>query len=198
MVKEKVVEWEAVRLSTPDNVPLERLYLWQNSVELRDSIMGFRFPMQRSTTAKWLTSSAESNAQSKVVYSIFHGNEAVGLIYLHTLDHFQRKAKLTIYIAEPEYRNRGIGFISTALLLDYAFNGLDLRKIGLEVVAANLPAVALYQRLGFHQEGCLRGEYYLGGKSHDVLVFGMLQQEFSIVLPPQAHRLVSSHFSTVN
>lgn len=188
-------EWQSITLCTIDTISVEKIYAWQNNVRVRDSMKGFRFPMQRSTAAKWLASLAETNAQSKVAYAIYFQNEAVGVINLHTLNHFQRKAKLTIYIGEERYQNKGIGFVSCALMLDYAFNGLDLRKVSLEVVAKNSPAIALYEKLGFEKEGTLRNDYYLDGREHDVHVYGMLKDEFDLELPDQANRLVSSIFS---
>ncbi len=188
-------EWQSVVLCTIDTISVEKIYAWQNNVRLRDSIKGFRFPMQRSTAAKWLASLADSNAQSEVAYAIYFQNEAVGIINLHALNHFQRKAKLTVYIGEERFQSRGIGFVSCALMLDYAFNGLDLRKVSLEVVAKNAPAVALYEKLGFQREGLLRKDYYLDGAEHDVLLYGMHKSEFSLELPSHANRLVSSLFS---
>jgi ribosomal protein S18 acetylase RimI-like enzyme len=68
-----------------------------------------------------------------------------------------------------EAQRRGIG----RLLLEAACRTLaeqGISKIGLRVLAANGPALALYQSCGFEQEGVLRGEFLLEGQLVDDLL----------------------------
>ena len=77
-----------------------------------------------------------------------------------------------------------------SLLIDYAFNGLDLKKISLEVISENNKAVNLYKKVGFMHEGTKREDYFLDGKRFDVSIYGMLRDEFVVPIPSGAHRLV--------
>ena len=152
--------------------------------------MGSRFPIQVDTAKDWLKNVREQNSKSRIVFAIRYKNDLVGTISLNSIEQYQRKSLFGIYIGDKAYRNKGIGYVSTCLILDYAFNGLDFRKIGLEVIENNPGAIALYKRIGFVKEGTRRKEYFVDGKYIDTHMFGILKEEFLIKLPEHANRLL--------
>ncbi|MCD6449035.1 MAG: GNAT family N-acetyltransferase [Thermotogaceae bacterium] len=64
------------------------------------------------------------------------------------------------------------------LLLDYAFNYLNLYKINLEVYEYNKKAIEFYKKLGFKIQGKLIENNERFGKRHDVIVMGMTKKEY--------------------
>ena len=78
------------------------------------------------------------------------------------------------------YWNLGIGSRMLAYLIDWARETGTIRKINLRVRVDNLPAIHLYEKYGFVQEGQLTREFYLHGQFVDVYMMG-LQLD-----PPQA------------
>ena len=186
----KTIDWTHIRLTPLEESDVDLLYVWQNASSLRDLTMGFRFPVQKETVKEWIKSGREQNAKSRVVFAIRQNEDLVGTIQLHSIDPYQRKAQLGVYIGESKNRNNGFGFISCSLLIDYAFNGLDMRKIGLEVLSVNRNAIALYEKLGFKKEGTKINEYFLGGQYLDVLIFGLQKKDCKIDIPITANRLI--------
>ncbi len=67
------------------------------------------------------------------------------------------QAELLNIAVSPERQGRGYG----VLLLNHLIESLspDIKELFLEVRASNLAAIALYEKLGFHQLGC-RPNYY--------------------------------------
>jgi RimJ/RimL family protein N-acetyltransferase len=59
------------------------------------------------------------------------------------------------------------------LLVGFAFSRLNLRKLLCEVVEPNPAALALYERLGFVEEGRLRRQAFRGGSYRDVLLLAL-------------------------
>jgi RimJ/RimL family protein N-acetyltransferase len=183
--------WGSVALTPVEAGDLAKLNAWQNDPDVRDQIMGFRGPVRLETTEAWIASIADHNLKTRAVFAVRQGGAIKGVVQLHGIDWVQRTAMLGIYIGEAGDRGAGLGWISTALILDYAFNGLDLARVGLEVLATNVPAEALYEALGFRQEGYLRQAFLKAGVREDVALYGLLKPEWDFDFPADAKRLIS-------
>jgi RimJ/RimL family protein N-acetyltransferase len=181
--------WDRVALTPLDDSDIDAVQGWQNDPAVRDLTMGFRLPVQKETVRDWIAGLRGPGQQNRIVYAIRHDGAAAGLIHLYDIAPFQRRATLGVLIGNPALRGQGIGHVATLLILDFAFRGLDLRKVGLEVLAGNTAAIRLYEGLGFVREGLKRQEYFADGHCWDSLVFGLLRAEFTTVLPPGARRL---------
>lgn len=184
-----VMQGAAVVLAPIEEADLAKVNAWQNDPEIRDLIMGFRGPVRLETTAEWVRNIAEQNLKSRVVFAIRAAGAIRGVVQLHSIDWVQRTATLGIYVGEPGDRGAGLGEAAVALLLDYAFNGLDLHRVALEVIASNARARRLYERMGFVREGSLREAYQRGGRREDIELFALLKSEWSFAPPAGARRL---------
>jgi putative acetyltransferase len=65
------------------------------------------------------------------------------------------------------YHGHGIGTALLAAVLDVADNWLNLASLNLRVFADNAPALALYKRYGFIQEGTARCDGFRAGAYAD-------------------------------
>ena len=79
---------------------------------------------------------------------------------------------------DPEVRGRGFGKEALLMLLDYAFNILDLHVVVILVDSSNENARGLYEHVGFKPGGTMRQLAYRNGVRLDVDVMDMLQSEF--------------------
>ncbi|MBT9369589.1 GNAT family N-acetyltransferase [Rhizobium sp. CSW-27] len=73
----------------------------------------------------------------------------------------------------PGYRDRGLGRRLIATTIDAA-RALGLHRIDLDVYADNLRAKALYERVGFVQEGRARDGVCIDGRFIDVIQMALL------------------------
>ncbi len=73
----------------------------------------------------------------------------------------------------PKYRGRGLGRPLMMRSLDAA-REFGLARVELTVRVDNLPAQALYRRLGFEVEGCNRRAMLVDGKFEDLLTMALL------------------------
>jgi RimJ/RimL family protein N-acetyltransferase len=186
------MNWSDLKLTPIEREDLELINEWQNIAELRDLVMGFRFPVQKEATFNWFDDITKTNSKSKIVYAIRFKNILVGVISLLNLDWLHRRANLGIFVANKQFRGSGIGMMSTSLLLDYSFNGLGLKKISTKVVCGNHAAGVFYKSLGFKKEGTLQKEYFLDGKFVDVEYLSLLDENCSISIPKEGLRLIGS------
>ena len=101
-----------------------------------------------------------------------------GCGYLN-LDHVNRTAEVGIFIGEKSYWNKGFGEEAMRLLLDYAFNILNLNNIMLNVYAYNTRAIRCYRKIGFREIGRRRQARRIQGRSYDILFMDILAEEFT-------------------
>jgi RimJ/RimL family protein N-acetyltransferase len=114
------------------------------------------------------------------VFSIvdLQSDRTVGRCMLTNLDAINRSAMFGILIG-PEYQNQGYGQEATRLLLDYAFNLLNLNSVMLGTFAYNAAAIAAYKKVGFREIGRRRQGRIIAGKAYDVVLMDILAAEFS-------------------
>jgi RimJ/RimL family protein N-acetyltransferase len=80
----------------------------------------------------------------------------LGFAVLHSVEWNNRAGVLAIGIWDPRNRGRGYGADALRTLLRYAFNELNLQRVGLDVIANNAAAIRAYERVGFRREGAMR------------------------------------------
>jgi ribosomal protein S18 acetylase RimI-like enzyme len=74
-----------------------------------------------------------------------------------TLRRIAHRGILVIFLA-PEWRNCGIGRTLMETLIEWASGHPVIEKLCLSVLSTNTPAISLYRKLGFLDEGCLPRE----------------------------------------
>jgi len=97
-------------------------------------------------------------------------------------------AQRTYIIGEAAKRRRGLASEATSLIMDFGFNTLGLHRIYLQVLENNLPALGMYRKLGFFQEGVAREHLFSQGKFVNVIQFSILEHEFIESLTPSGSR----------
>lgn len=113
-------------------------------------------------------------------------DELTGNCGLMNVDLVQRTAELGIFIGEKKHRGKGYGTEAARLLLDYAFNLLNLHSVYLRVRSFNKAGQQCYRKLGFNEIGRRRECVLLGGKYYDEIFMDILDREFegAISAPP--------------
>jgi RimJ/RimL family protein N-acetyltransferase len=102
----------------------------------------------------------------------------IGLFGTRSIDPHSRLAMLTAFIAEPEYWGGGYGTDALLLLVDYAFDWLDLRRVWLVTMALNPRVVRQMEKVGFVLEGRQREATWANGAWTDALIYGLLREEW--------------------
>lgn len=105
-------------------------------------------------------------------------DEVIGMTFLYKIDWISRSAVYYIAISEEKNWSQGYGKESTRLMVQYAFETINLNRIQLHVFCGNERAVNAYKKTGFKIEGTLRQAMYRAGTYHDFYVMGLLREDF--------------------
>lgn len=133
----------------------------------------------RAEVEEWCATVAGAVGRVDLAVTAGGSDEFLGEIVLSPIDRVARSAELRLAM-RPGFRGRGYGTESIQLMLRLAFETLGLHRVGLEVLASNTRAQALYENLGFAVEGRRRQAAHDGERFVDVIVMGLLAEEYGL------------------
>jgi RimJ/RimL family protein N-acetyltransferase len=102
----------------------------------------------------------------------------IGRVLLFGVSQIDRQANIGIVIGEKDYWDRGYGAEALSLMLDHAFNALNLNSVMLGTFDYNERAIACYRKLGFKLIGRRRQARILGERKYDLVLMDLLAEEF--------------------
>lgn len=104
-------------------------------------------------------------------------NQFIGVVELVYIDTLHRNTEIQIII-HPDHQGNGYAQAAMMAGVEYAFKVLNMHKVYLYVDIDNAAAIHIYKKVGFIEEGVLRGHFFAEGQYHDSIMMGMLVNEF--------------------
>jgi UDP-4-amino-4,6-dideoxy-N-acetyl-beta-L-altrosamine N-acetyltransferase len=156
----------------------EDVVRWRSQPQVADQL--FSPPPTLDEHLRWFEATAGSKSRQEFVICArtAAGEVPVGTIGLSLIDARHRRAEYGILLGETLAVGQGLAAEASALLLTHAFETLDLHRVFLQLFHDNVRALRLYERLGFVTEGVLRDHAVRRGAYVDVVVMGLLRDEW--------------------
>jgi RimJ/RimL family protein N-acetyltransferase len=153
---------------------------WRNDPQIRDSVLGYRFPVTEAMEADWIDAVLKDRSQTRLVLAVEDASDQafVGFVYLNNIDWYARNAEFGILIGDPSRQGKSLAKEALALVAAYAFETLNLNRLYVRVAAFNARAQRLFRGFGFVEEGTQRKQAFVGGRYHDIVLFGLLREEY--------------------
>lgn len=101
----------------------------------------------------------------------------VGAINLNSIDEKNGTFSIGMQIGR-EFRGKGYGTAAMRILLSYAFFERRLNKYEGSILEGNIGSGTMLKKLGCVQEGVQRQMVYTDGRYMDIILFGLLKDEF--------------------
>lgn len=160
---------------------LELEHKWHNGPAWYWAAVGDRPIVSRAMLERWHQERAEARAdhrRDRVSFGVqTKDGKPLGDIALNWVLPHHRLGMLGAAIGEPEYWGGGYGTDALLLLLDYAFDWLDFRKVWLGTMGLNARVMRQMDKVGFTLEGRQREAFVADGQRTDHLLYGMLREE---------------------
>jgi RimJ/RimL family protein N-acetyltransferase len=173
MLKGKLVNLRAI-----ERKDLDEIMKWVNDREVTKYLAAFLYPVSQEEEEKFLERAMSRNDTEKNLVMETKEGVYIGQISLHKIDWKNSNAELGIVIGNKEYWGKGYGTEAIKILLHHAFNQMNLYKIDLQVFEFNQRGIRCYEKCGFKKEGKLRKNHFYKAKYYDVILMGILKDEF--------------------
>jgi RimJ/RimL family protein N-acetyltransferase len=175
-----MLQGERVRLRGITREDLPRLWAFNN--DLAVELAGGGDPPLPQSLARLqaeFDQQAAKGGRDEPCFAIEVEGKCIGACCLFNPNATNQTCEVGIAIGDKDYWGRGFGREALRLLVTHAFRYLNYRKVWLRVHAANTRAIRAYRACGFVEEGRQRAQVWSNGAYDDLLLMGLLRQEWS-------------------
>lgn len=143
---------ERVLLRPLERAEIPTLRRWVNDPEVTQFLMQV-FPIMEKEEEEWFDNLAKNRHNFVLGIVERKENKLIGVTGLHNIHWQHRTATTGAYIGDKEDRGKGYGQESKMLMLDFAFNTLDLFAIRSSAMAHNIASLTYLKRCGYVKVG---------------------------------------------
>ncbi|AWH83600.1 GNAT family N-acetyltransferase [Flavobacterium album] len=146
---------DAVYLRALEPDDLEFVYRVENDETIWE-VSNTQTPYSRFLIRQYLENAHQDIYEAKQLRLAICRNgsfDAIGLIDLFDFDPVNQRAGVGIIISEKSNRNSGLGKESLGLLIEYAFQKLQLHQLYANIDIANVASISLFTNFGFQLAG---------------------------------------------
>jgi RimJ/RimL family protein N-acetyltransferase len=159
---------------------MEQDHRWWNNDSMFWASMGERNVATKAEIERehqeWITSEKPHTGVPFVAQT--KDGKPLGYFGINWLDYHHRTANLGASIGEPDYWGGGYGTDALLLIVDYAFDWLDMRKIWLSTMSLNERVLRQMVKVGFTLEARQRQVAWADGQWYDEVSYGLFRDEW--------------------
>jgi RimJ/RimL family protein N-acetyltransferase len=163
-------------LSPVDESYVPVITRWINDPEITVHLL-IHEPKTKQAEAQYIASLATSKGSDCVLVILVDG-KPIGMMGLHGIDYRNGTATTGALIGEKAYQGKGYGVEAKMLLLEYAFNTLNLRKVCSNVHEFNKYSVKYSKKCGYRIEGRRKDQHYSQGRYWDQIQMAVFREDF--------------------
>lgn len=115
----------------------------------------------------------------------------IGHANLRDFDNSHGTAEIGISLGEDSERGKGYGTEAVWLLLNYAFQHLNVWNVWLDTAAYNHGAIRAYEKAGFREIGRRRAARVVGGARHDIVLMDCTREDYYDMFPQEGESATS-------
>lgn len=177
-MKNESIQGEKIWLRPFEEEDMKLMAKWHNDQEIM-TLFAITKETSEEYWQKWLERSV---ASPNVVYfgiAKKGGNELIGYVHLDGIMWNHRLCRdIGILIGEKGEWSKGYGTEAMKLMIYHAFNTLGLHRLELMTFPFNKRGLKVWKKCGFKKEGVMRKARLSEGRWHDIIFFGLLEDEF--------------------
>jgi UDP-4-amino-4,6-dideoxy-N-acetyl-beta-L-altrosamine N-acetyltransferase len=152
---------------------LELMRAWRNEPSVRAN-MYTQHEISREEHLTWWKKTKARTDQTYFMYEM--AGAPIGIAAFTGIDMQSQNSAWAFYASS--LAPKGTGSKMEFLMLEHAFDELQLHKLYCEVLAFNTPVIKLHQKFGFSIEGVFRRQHKVDADFVDIYRLGILASEW--------------------
>lgn len=165
---------EKIILREIEEDDLNSIVKWRNDPAILRWLFSYS-PLNKTKQRRWYEKYLDDDSQQTFIIEVKEEKIPIGTVGLMNIDYKNQRAELGVLIGDESWQNKGIGKEALDLLIKFAFDGMNIRKIKAIVFEKNVPAIKLYKSCGFVEEGVLKKEVYKDGEFKSVMIMALFK-----------------------
>ena len=165
---------ERIILREIEEDDLNSIVKWRNDPDILRWLFSYS-PLNETKQRRWYEKYLADDTQQTFIIEVKEEKIPIGTVGLTSIDYKNQRAELGVLIGDENWQNKGMGKEALDLLIKFAFDEMNIRKIKAIVFEENVPAIRLYKSCGFVEEGVLKKEVYKDGEFKSVMVMALFK-----------------------
>ncbi|MEC0242633.1 GNAT family protein [Paenibacillus dokdonensis] len=138
------------------------------------------FTLQEEDSKRFIESTRMRYAKNEGYWlGIWTQNKLAGSIGFPYIDHENKKTEIGYWLG-GEFVGNGLITKSIKILIEHAFQNLEMNKIEIGAAPGNVRSRAIPEKLGFHREGEIRDYEFINGRFLDRIIYGLKADEWKL------------------
>ena len=139
--------------------------------------LGSNSPKMEADEMEWFDG-LHKRKQTDIVLSVVADDHMIGVMGIHGMNWVHRFATTGAAIGDKAYWGRGYGSEAKILLLKFAFDTLNLRKICSNVIAFNERSLNYSLKCGYKEEGRRKDHFFRQGRYWDEIQLAIFREDW--------------------
>jgi len=154
----------------------EEYYNWLNDNEVSQFLETKFFPQSIKAIEEYVSSMIGSQESVFLAIVVKENNKHIGNIKIGPINWIHRFADIALVIGDKESWGKGYGTEAIKLVVDYAFNKLNLHRLNAGIYANNIGSIKAFEKAGFKDEGTRKNMRFFNGKYIDEKLYGIVNE----------------------
>jgi len=150
-------------------------FKWFNDPEVTEHMNKGLFPNTEMLQEEFFQHISKSRNDIQLAIVLKESEKLVGTVGIHKIDWINRHGEVSILIGEKEEWGKNIATEAISLIVEHAFNKLNLHKLTAGVWSTNVASKRCFEKNGFVVEGVLKEQFFYKGRYVDEIRLGILR-----------------------
>jgi RimJ/RimL family protein N-acetyltransferase len=174
--KQVLIKGERIQLRTAVRADMELKVRWYNDPDVNKTLV-LPEKLELQKTYEWFERARQSDSRHDWVIELLDG-KAIGVVGVKEINKNNKSGLLYIVIGDKDYWGKGLGYEAELLAIHYCFKHLKLHRVLGAALENNPASIAVINKVGFHQDGTFRDEYFANGRYYNLHRYSILEDEF--------------------